>query len=282
MIKKIVHLADIHIRPNQLHDLYKNQFNDFFKDVRLQLSLNPNDVADLYEEPLFHDARIVLAGDIFHQKINISNEQVLLASWMLNELAKIGKVIIIPGNHDFLENNTERMDSITPIVELLNNPNIVYYKDSGVYNDDNISWVVYSLYQHNIRPQFSKDDVQSRERLYVGLFHGPIQGMSTDLGYAFDDAYDRLNFVDLDLLLCGDIHKRQVFKLPGGGDAVMIGSLIQQNFGESVKYHGYGIFDVETKKYEFYDLKNEQPFLHFKINDIGDIETEKEHLVNLG
>lgn len=63
---------------------------------------------------------------------------------------------------------------------------------------------------------------------------------------------------------------------------IQIGSFLQNNFGETVKHHGYGIFDMNTKKYEFHDLPNEQPFLHFKINDIRDIETENEHLVNLG
>ena len=222
------------------------------------------------------DVRIVITGDLFHQKISVSNEQILLASWFLRELSKIGKVVIIIGNHDFLENNMERVDTITPIVELLNDPNITYYKDGGVYYDQNVSWVVYSLYNHNQRPEFKK----ANDSFHIGLFHGPIQGMSTDLGFTFDDAYDRMNFVDLDLLLAGDIHLRQVFKLPGGGDAVMIGSLIQQNFGENIKHHGYGIFDVETKKYEFHDLPNNQPFLHYRINDIKDIETESEQLVN--
>lgn len=267
MIKKIVHIADIHIRTTQYHDLYRKQLEEFLDGLKIELlGFFGSD-----------QVRIVITGDISHQKINISNEQILLTSWFLEELAKIGKVIIIPGNHDFLENNIERLDSITPIVELLNN-NIRYYKDSGIYDDGSIDWVVYSLYQHNQRPKFEKQ----KDKFYVGLFHGPIQGMSTDLGYTFDDAYDRLNFVDIDLLLCGDIHKRQVFKLPGGGDAVMIGSLIQQNFGETVKHHGYGIFDMETKKYSFHELPNDQPFLHFKINDIRDIETETEHLVNLG
>jgi len=266
MIKKIVHISDIHIRPFQHHDHYKKMFNDFFDDLKIQL------LGDSKEE-----IRIVITGDIFHQKISISNEQVLLASWFFGELIKIGHVVIIPGNHDFLENNTERMDSITPIVELLNVPEIVYLKDSGVYMDDNVYWVVFSLYQHNQRPQYKKAG-----GFHIGLFHGPIQGLSTDLGFTFDDAYDRLNFTDLDLLLCGDIHKRQVFKLPSGGDAIMIGSLIQQDFGENVKHHGYGIFDMTTKKYEFHELENSRPFLHFKINDIKDIETETENLVNLG
>lgn len=272
MIKKIVHIADIHIRTFQMHDLYKKQFEILLEDIGKKC-------VEWYDENISpSQIRIVIVGDIAHQKINISNEQLMLTSWFLKELTKFGKVVIIPGNHDFLENNVQRLDSISPVVDLLNNEWITYYKDSGQYNDDNIDWIVYSLYQHNKRPEFIKDDNQ----LTIGLFHGPIQGLSTDLGFEFEDAYDKLNFVDLDLLLCGDIHKRQMFTLPSGGRAVMIGSLIQQNFGETVKHHGYGIYDIEEDKYEFVDLPNQQPFLHFSISDIKDIENETEELVNIG
>jgi hypothetical protein len=134
----------------------------------------------------------------------------LLTSWFFKQIVdKIGKLIIIPGNHDFLENNHSRVDSITPVVELLNDPNITYYRDSGVYDDNNVKWVVYSLYQHNQRPDFVKED----DSLYVGLFHGPIQGFTTDLGFSFDDAYDKINFRDCDIVLCGDIHKRAIVNI---------------------------------------------------------------------
>jgi len=63
---------------------------------------------------------------------------------------------------------------------------------------------------------------------------------------------------------------------------IQIGSLIQQNFGETVKHHGYGIYDLITDEYIFHDLNNEQPFLHFTINDIKDIENGKEIHVNIG
>ena len=272
MIKRIIHIADIHIRTIQLHDLYREQFTKLINDLGSK-------VYEWLEEGVnWNEIRIVIAGDIAHQKINISNEQLMLTTWFIKELTEFGKVVIIPGNHDFLENNTQRLDSITPVVELLNSPHISYLKDSGGYIDENIQWVVYSLYQHNARPDFQKQD----GLLNVGLFHGPIQGLSTDLGFEFEDAYDKLNFVDLDLLLCGDIHKRQQFVLPNGGKAIMIGSLIQQNFGETVKHHGYGIYDIETDEYEFHDLQNESPFLHFSIKDIKDIENGEEVHVNLG
>jgi DNA repair exonuclease SbcCD nuclease subunit len=271
MVKKLIHIADIHIRTIQLHELYKKQFDKLIEEIR------EHSAKWTSEGIKWDEIRIVIAGDIAHQKINISNEQLLLTSWFLNQLSSYGKVIIIPGNHDFLENNTQRVDSITPVVELLDNKNIKYFKDSGVYKDDNINWVVYSLYQHNERPQFEKS---IDGEINVGLFHGVVQGMSTDMGFQFEDGYDRLNFVDLDILLCGDIHKRQQFKLPNDGKGIMVGSLIQQNFGETVTNHGYGIYDIVKDEYSFYDLQNDQPFLHFTINDIKDIETENEILIN--
>jgi DNA repair exonuclease SbcCD nuclease subunit len=272
MVKKVIHIADIHIRTIQMHELYKTQFEKLLNEI------NEQKIEWEQEGITSNNIRIVIAGDIAHQKINISNEQLMLTSWFLKELSYLGKVVIIPGNHDFLENNTQRLDSISPVVDLLGSGDVRYYKDSGVYQDENINWVVYSLYQHNARPEFVKED----GKFHIGLFHSPIQGMSTDMGFQFEDAYDQLNFVDLDLLLCGDIHKRQTFTLPSGGKGVMVGSLIQQNFGETVKHHGYGVYDIETNNYTFHDIENEQPFLHFKISDINDIENEKEKLVNLG
>lgn len=198
MIKKIIHFSDLHIRTYQLHPQYKKQFKLLISDIKKQ-------IGDLD----FNECRIVITGDIVHSKINISNEQILLTSWLFNELSSYCPLIIIPGNHDFLENNTMRIDSITPIIELMNNENIKYYKDYGVYTDENINWVVYSLYQFNERPEIEKIN----DNINVGLFHGQIQGLKTDLGFEFQDGYDKTNFHGCDIVLCGDIHLRQVIYL---------------------------------------------------------------------
>ena len=149
-------------------------------------------------------------------------------------------------------------------------------KDRGVYEDDNISWCVYSQYQGNIPP-----DLTEAKGIRIGLFHGPIQGMKTDLGFDFgEEAYDVEKFDGLEVVLCGDIHKRQEFKFKTG-KGYMIGSPIQQNIGESIKRHGYGIYDVETKKYSYVDLDNPKPFLKFSIKSFEDIENGTEKLQNI-
>jgi len=107
-----------------------------------------------------------------------------------------------------------------------------------------------------------------------------IIGNHTDVGYKFEEGFDTNKFKGCDLVLCGDIHKRQVFDIPGDKKAYMIGSTIQQNFGETVRKHGYGIYEVEKDEYTFIDLPNPKPFLSFYINSFDCLTEGSEKLVN--
>jgi hypothetical protein len=70
--------------------------------------------------------------------------------------------------------------------------------------------------------------------------------------------------------------------LKNGVKVVYCSSLIQQNNGESIHGHGYVIWDVDSCEYEFVELENPNyGFYKFRINDIVDIEEDKEVLVNL-
>jgi DNA repair exonuclease SbcCD nuclease subunit len=258
MIKKLIHFSDLHIRLFKDHDLYKKILNQAFSEWK---SIAPD--------------RIVFTGDLVHSKNQMTPELIEFVAWVLNECSKIAKTIVIIGNHDFLENNMSRLDALTPIVESLQNEHIVYYKNRGVYTDQNIDWCVYSLMDHNIPPDINKTD-----NVKIGLFHGPVQGLTTDIGYKFEEGFSIDKFKGCDLVLCGDIHKRQIFSIPGGRIAYMVGSTIQQNFGETIKKHGYGVYDVEKDIYEFVDIENPKPFLSFKINSIEDLENGKELLLN--
>ena len=258
MIKRLVHFSDLHIRLFKDHDLYRGILEQAFKEWA---SVQPD--------------RIVFTGDLVHSKNQMTPELVEFVAWVLSECAKIAKTIVIIGNHDFLENNNTRLDALTPIIDSLKNDNIVYLKNRGVYDDDNVNWCVYSLMEHNIPP-----DIQKSDKKNIGLFHGPIQGLYTDIGYKFEDGFDVDKFSGCDLVLCGDIHKRQVFDIPGGKKAYMVGSTIQQNFGEKIDKHGYGVYDVETDQYDFVDLPNQKPFLKFQIKSIDDLVNGAEKLLN--
>lgn len=258
MIQKIVHFSDLHIRLFKDHELYRGILNDMFNKFK---EIAPD--------------RIVFTGDLVHSKNQMTPELIEFVAWTLTECSKIAKTVLIIGNHDFLENNMSRLDALTPIIDSLENDNIVYYKNRGVYQDDNIDWVVYSLMDHNIPP-----DIEKSNRKKIGLFHGPVQGLTTDIGYKFDTGFEVDKFNGCDLVLCGDIHKRQVFNIPGGKKAYMVGSTIQQNFGETINKHGFGIYNVIDDVYEFADLINPKPFLAFAIDSYEDIINGTEKLTN--
>jgi len=260
MINRLVHFSDLHVRLFKDHDLYRGILESALKEWK---TLQPD--------------RIVFTGDLVHSKNQLTPELIGFVSWLLTECAKISKLIIIPGNHDALMNNIERLDSLTPIINSLNNDDIIYYKDRGIYEDENVSWCVYSQFQGNIPPE-----IDTTKGYKIGLFHGPINGLKTDLGFDFgDEAYDTKKFNGLDIVLCGDIHKRAVFEIPNGKRGVMIGSTIQNNMGESISNHGYGVYDIETDEYSFINLPNPKPFLKFYINSIDCLINGNEKLVNL-
>jgi DNA repair exonuclease SbcCD nuclease subunit len=258
MIKRLIHFSDLHVRLFKDHELYRSILQTAFKEWE---TLRPD--------------RIVFTGDLVHSKNQMTPELVEFVAWVLSECAKIAKTIVIIGNHDFLENNNTRLDALTPIIDSLKNDNISYLKNRGVYEDENVNWCVYSLMEHNLPP-----DIQKSDKTNIGLFHGPIQGLYTDIGYKFEDGFDVDKFSGCDLVLCGDIHKRQVFDIPGKKKAYMIGSTIQQNFGEKITKHGYGVYDIEKDEYDFVDLPNSKPFLAFYINSIDNLVDGTEKLTN--
>lgn len=259
MIKKLVHFSDLHLRLFKDHELYRKILNDMLEKFR---EIKPD--------------RIAFTGDLVHSKNQMTPELVQMVSWLLTECSKIAKTILIPGNHDALINNNDRLDAITPIVDNLNNDNIVYYKNRGVYEDENVSWCVYSQFQGNIPPE-----IGDAKGFKIGLFHDPVAGLTTDLGFDFGShAYDVEKFSGLDVVLCGDVHKRATFKIPNGKRGIMIGSLIQQNFGESISNHGFGVYEMETDEYSFVNLDNSKPFISFRIDSFEDIEKGSEVLRN--
>ena len=108
MVFRCAHLADIHFRGLSRHDEYRDVFEEVFATLR--------------EENL--DA-IFIGGDIVHSKTQgISPELIEILVWWFSKLAEIAKVYVILGNHDGLILNKDRQDAISPILTVINNPNI--------------------------------------------------------------------------------------------------------------------------------------------------------------
>jgi DNA repair exonuclease SbcCD ATPase subunit/DNA repair exonuclease SbcCD nuclease subunit len=244
MTIKIAHIADVHWRGLSRHEEYRETFELFFKQCR---KLKPD--------------YIYVGGDIVHSKTqNISPELISHLSWWFTEMAKIAKVVVILGNHDGLMLNTDRMDTVSPIIEALNNKNICFFKDSGVHqfaDHPGFNWCVLSCFdtQNWKKARPKKGDVN------VALYHGAIWGSHTDLEFMLDGDDNIDIFKGYDFAMLGDIHKRQA--LDKEKRIWYSGSTIPQNFGET-QQKGFLFWTIQDKDnfdVKFHPIKHVHPYV---------------------
>lgn len=281
-INKIIACSDIHIPNFKGLEELKEILQKFIDDCKK--------IVD--EEGDKSKVRIVCCGDIVNDKINISNESMIMTNWFLSELGKVAKTIVIVGNHDMLMNNTDRVDSLTPIFEIGKLSNVIYLDKelnfkSGCYKDDNVVWCLYSSYDAFNTPDIESFKTKTRTKTplnYIGLIHTDINGAITTTNYVTEKGIDPNVFENCDFVIAGHIHKKQELK-KNGVKIVYCSSIKQQNFGESITEHGYVLWDIsdnEEPTYEYVNIVNDNGgFFHFEINNIEDIKEDREELINL-
>jgi len=284
MITKIIACADIHIPALKGIDELKEVLTRFIDQCK-----------KIAKEEGPEQVRIVVLGDIFHSKINISNESILCANWFFSELDKICKTIVIAGNHDFLMNNTDRIDSLTPLFKIGTYNQVVFLDkelnyQSGIYDDDNVSWCLYSSFNGFNKPDIEAHkalykETDKKDNFYVGLIHGEINGAITVTNFVSETGVSQDMFDGCDFVMAGHIHKRQELN-KNDVKIVYCSSINQKDFGESITGHGFVIWDLDVDdkldvSYKYVNVPNpEGGFYKFKINDISDLEKDEEELIN--
>ena len=248
MIRKIFQVSDIHIRNFKRHEEYRRVFERLYDYIR---------------ENFTQDDLICLTGDIVHAKTDVTPELVEEVQTFLKSLADIGRVLLIPGNHDANLNNEHRMDALTPIVNALNHPNLTYLKKTEVLDiyNNNVTFYHWSVFDdHTEYPKCNKEG----EDLKICLYHGPVTGTVTESGFGlFDNDVKVEDFEGFDLVLLGDIHKTQF--LNEEKTIGYPGSLVQQNHAESL-VHGIYVWDVANKSAEFVEIENDTAFYTIEVD----------------
>ena len=273
MIKLIIHFSDVHIRCFARQEEYAEQLTKFIDKCK--------EISKPYKK---EEVRVVCSGDLVHQKNTISNELFVFASTFIRQLEEIAQVIIISGNHDLLVNNTSRKDTMTALFETANFQNSVFVDgylgfDSGTLIDDNVTWALYSIYADYRKPDIAQARQENPTNTVIGLYHGTIIGATLNNGTVMQDGTDGETFNGCDIVMAGDIHKRQELKR-GNVPIVYPGSLIQQTFGETVTQHGFCVWNLEEKTHHFIDLDTEYGLYDFQISGVDDMDENKETLIN--
>lgn len=277
MIKKIYQIADVHIPTYNKKDMYYEQLQKLIDSIRSDF-----DESGLKQE----EARIVICGDLVNSKNQVTNELYDFASYFIRSLSSIAKVICIAGNHDLIESNTSRTDTLTGIFHASQFENAFFIDEqleygSGIVYDDNITWALYSFYEDYRSPDIETAREEHPENTVFGLYHGQIVGTKLYNGTTTEEGQCADIFDDCDYVLAGHIHKRQEIKRKTC-KIVYSGSVLQKDYGETVSGHGYAVWNKNGKKYnyEFIDIPSDYGYYKITINSIDDIRNDKEILVN--
>ena len=253
-INKIAHLADIHIRKLHRFVEYRDVFDRLYKKLR-------ESKPDL----------IYIGGDIVHGKLDTSPEETRLVAEFFLSLADISDLLVIPGNHDCNLNNASREDVLSPIIDLVKqiNPRIHFWKKTGVYEMGGCQFGHLSVFdmtkdgKPNAKNIPRAKDIEGEHK--IAIYHGGVGNFQVDTGLVMSDEHvNVIDFDGYDLVLLGDIHKRQF--LNDDETVAYPGSLIQQNFAESPD-HGFLLWDVEKRKSKFVQVENDYGFKTIRVED---------------
>jgi len=271
--KYIIHLADIHIRTGTETYSRYNEYLTVFQNLKHSLLSN-----NINQD----NSIILVAGDIFHNKNKVENFGLNLFKQLITILTTIATTVIIPGNHDFLQqypNDPSLLDSIL----LTNIQNLYYLNTTTTITLGNIGISTISVKDTLIPGEGSgiiKDlpdfpnTFDKKIKTKVALFHGSFCKTYFNHNQEVDsnNSYPLEMLKDFDIACLGDIHLHQsnIYK---NCSYAYSGSLIQQNFGEDIIDHGYLIWNIKTKKSTHIPVYNPYGFVILKhINDFWNIK----------
>ena len=265
----VLQIADIHIRLTKRHDEYKEVFNNLYEEIRK----TPETTV------------VALVGDVFHSKSDLTPECVEMASNLFKNIADLRPLVLVAGNHDATLSNKSRLDSLTPIVDALNHPNLFYLRTTGLYGMSNIlfnNMGVFDAPEHYIRGDTIPEIYRNQYEHIIALFHGAMDRAALETGYSITNPTIMPPLFDWnDIAMLGDIHKRQDMQtydeMAHKPCIHYCGSMIQQNHGEGLEGHGYTLWDLSTRTYTTHELKNDFGYFTVEIQK-GQLNTDLSNL----
>jgi len=291
IIKKIIHIADIHIRLSTLHDEYNEVFERLYNELRIIKDTQP-------------DTLICLCGDLLHSKDELKPNTIIHTWNFIKNLSDIFPLIIITGNHDTIELNNNKIDSITAILKDRPINNTYYLINSGVYIYNNVVFGVSSIIdKFTLSRNIVSSVLESNKWIdndhkyinfvkYIGLYHGSVDGcIINEYGTKLRGTKKLSDFacpisgLTYDYILLGDIHKFQY--LDKNKTAAYSSSLISQNFTEVDDLHGFlewnildgtSIYHKIHNNYAYHKINISQLYNVQNINDITSIVFDEQNI----
>jgi len=263
MSTKIAVISDLHVKNNSRHQEYR----EYFSFIKNKL----NELCPEY---------ILFCGDLFHSKTTLTPEAIFLAREFLVTLDSIQsckRVFIILGNHDCNEKNLEKLDAISITIEnTCNKTEFIRHTGIHLMPNRDVLFCGFSILDKDVWQSHIDHVAKINCPIKIGLYHGPLKGAKTDLGFVFTNHDDISKYDNFDFMFCGDIHSHYTYD--GIGRKVSVGNPIQQDFGENTTkgFLFYEINHSHSFDYQFIQIPNFYPYITLNVeDDIPELEDSK-------
>ena len=235
--KKICCLSDVHIGVHQNNVFWHNVAQKFF--TWLSEELKKRQIED-----------IIICGDLFHYRDEISVNTIHLASQLLERL-KDFNIIMLVGNHDAYYKDRSDINSLAPFASWPNIRVISQVTSSFNFNRE-LSFVPWGT-----DPKHLPDSE-------VMFGHFEIETFKMNSHKICDHGIKASQLLEkAKLIISGHFHLKDERKY-SEGTILYLGSPYQMDFGDVESQKGIHILDLTTLKYEFIE-SGDYP-KHKKIN----------------
>ena len=113
----------------------------------------------------------------------MSPELIKQISNFFRECAKLHPTVVIAGNHDCNLNNPDRLDVLSPIMDMMDDDNLFYLKNSGLYKIGDVAFSVFSILD-DPKNYISGLDIEDTDiKTKIAVYHGAVKRSMTDVGY---------------------------------------------------------------------------------------------------
>lgn len=251
---KFISIADIHFNKIKNLKNFLSFKNEFIEKIKIEFQNIKNE-----------NRYIVIAGDLYDNNENYDGADYNYLLDFLIQLSYYANIIYKDGNHDLSKKTDSKslaLFIIDTIIKYKLNKNKIYFYDKSIveeFNDFNLA--IFAHNENNIKPTNLSDYIENKNKPLIGVFHDIINGCKLYNGLLLTKP-NKPNvsyFNGLDIVICGDIHKRQIINKENPF-IYYTGSPYQINYGETVSNHGYASFDIIDNKiqnFKYVDLLNQ-------------------------
>ena len=224
-IKKVIKKTYNCIIPiGDLHFQKDNKREKEYKEMTNNVRENLEKINDL-EHTL-----VVLTGDIYDKNNDISIYALDSLYYFIKKISEIVAVVLVYGNHDVNQCDENEKTIFDYIKKMVKCKNFQIFKESGIYEYDNIVFYVTNVFAKKVI-QAKKDDFPNK--IKIGIYHGQMKcgfygKKYTDKSYS-NSIFSIYDFSCYHFCICGDKHTYDII-----GNLIYSGSLLRLDHSEKI------------------------------------------------